>query len=106
FSQAPPPPVVRATMTSRAPGRRGRGDSRQMNFTELGLRPELLRAVADAGYVAPTPIQERGIPVALAGRDVLGCAQTGTGKTAVFLLPVLQRLADGPRGRLRALVIT
>ena len=77
-----------------------------MTFSDLGLRPELLRAVGDAGYTTPTPIQEQGIPVALQGLDVLGCAQTGTGKTAVFLLPILQRIANAPRGGLRALVIT
>src|SRR6185436_3487808 len=53
-----------------------------------------------------TPIQERALPVALAGKDVLGCAQTGTGKTAAFLLPILQRLSEGPRRRVRALVVT
>ena len=60
-----------------------------MEFTELGLRPELIRAVNDAGYTTPTSIQERGIPVVLDGRDLIACAQTGTGKTAAFLLPTL-----------------
>ncbi len=68
--------------------------------------PELLRAVQDAEYNTPTPIQTQAIPVVLRGADVLGCAQTGTGKTAGFLLPILQRLAQGKRGRLRALVLT
>ncbi len=68
--------------------------------------PELLRAVQDAEYETPTPIQAQAIPVALQGADLLGCAQTGTGKTAGFLLPILQRLAQGKRGRLRALVLT
>ena len=77
-----------------------------MNFAELGLRRELVRAVTDAGYDTPTSIQERGIPVALEGRDLIACAQTGTGKTAAFLLPVLQRLAGGPASRRpRALVV-
>ncbi len=75
-------------------------------FSELGLLPELLRALQDAGYESPTPIQEQAIPVALQGSDLLGCAQTGTGKTAGFMLPTLQRLARGPRGRVRALVLT
>ncbi|MBI3801277.1 MAG: DEAD/DEAH box helicase [Deltaproteobacteria bacterium] len=75
-------------------------------FADLGLRPELLRAVQDAEYDTPTPIQAQAIPVALRGTDLLGCAQTGTGKTAGFLLPILQRLAQGKRGRLRALVLT
>src|SRR5436190_8074530 len=60
---------------------------------ELGLRPELLRAVAESGYTIPTPIQQQAIPLVLAGRDVMGGAQTGTGKTAGFALPILQRLA-------------
>ena len=64
-----------------------------MSFEELGLIPELLRAVADTGYTEPTPIQAQAIPVVLAGRDVMGGAQTGTGKTASFTLPLLQRLA-------------
>ncbi|MEP6678355.1 MAG: DEAD/DEAH box helicase [Betaproteobacteria bacterium] len=63
------------------------------SFEELGLRPELLRAVAESGYTTPTPIQQQAIPVILAGSDVMGGAQTGTGKTAGFALPILQRLA-------------
>ncbi len=62
-------------------------------FTELGLIPDLLRAVEEAGYVEPTPIQVQAVPRILAGQDVLGCAQTGTGKTAAFALPILQQLA-------------
>jgi ATP-dependent RNA helicase RhlE len=62
-------------------------------FAELGLRPELLKAVAEQGYTEPTPIQVQAIPHVLAGRDVMGGAQTGTGKTAGFTLPLLQRLA-------------
>ena len=78
-----------------------------MQFTDLGLRPELVRAVAAAGYTTPTPIQERAIPVVLEGRDLIACAQTGTGKTAAFLLPILQNLAAGtPARRPRALVVT
>ena len=76
-----------------------------MPFATLGLAPELVRAVADEGYEHPTPIQQEAIPLALAGRDVIGSAQTGTGKTAAFLLPILQRLANGPEGVLRALVL-
>ena len=74
-----------------------------MRFDELGLAPELLRAVKDSGYEEPTPIQEMAIPEALAGKDVLGRAQTGTGKTAAFMLPTLHRLRDGDG--LRALVL-
>ena len=61
-----------------------------MNFADLGLHAGLLRAIDSMGYTEPTPIQEQAIPVALTGRDVLGCAQTGTGKTAAFVLPALQ----------------
>jgi len=64
-----------------------------INFADLNLNPELLRAIKDAGYVKPTPIQAQAIPIVLKGRDVLGCAQTGTGKTAAFALPILQRLS-------------
>ncbi len=78
-----------------------------MQFTDLGLRPELVRAVGGAGYTTPTSIQERAIPIVLDGRDLIACAQTGTGKTAAFLLPILQRLAGGTASRHpRALVIT
>ena len=62
------------------------------SFTELGLRPEVLRAVTEAGYTTPTPIQVQAIPLVLAGRDVMGGAQTGTGKTAGFALPILHKL--------------
>ena len=63
-----------------------------MSFDQLGLAPEFLRAVADQGYTEPTPVQEQAIPLVLAGRDVLAAAQTGTGKTAAFVLPILQLL--------------
>ena len=65
-----------------------------MDFETLGLAPALLRALADNGYTTPTPIQQQAIPLVLAGNDVLGAAQTGTGKTAAFALPLLQRLAE------------
>ncbi|HET7703443.1 MAG TPA: DEAD/DEAH box helicase [Candidatus Limnocylindrales bacterium] len=67
-----------------------------MSFDALGLTPELLRAVADQGYTEPTPVQREAIPLVLAGRDLLAGAQTGTGKTAAFVLPILQRLNAGP----------
>ncbi len=66
-----------------------------MTFAELGLGSELLRAVEEAGYVTPTPIQEQAIPIVLTGRDVLGVAQTGTGKTASFVLPMIEIMAAG-----------
>ncbi len=74
-------------------------------FQALGLAPELLQAVDDRGYSSPTPIQSKAIPVILRGRDVMGLAQTGTGKTAAFTLPILQRLGEAQR-RVRALVLT
>ncbi len=77
-----------------------------MSFTDLGLAPELLRALSDKGYTAPTPVQSQAIPAVLAGRDVLAGAQTGTGKTAAFVLPILQRLARGAGRSPRALVLT
>ena len=78
-----------------------------MKFADLGLRPEILRAVARAGYETATPIQARAIPAALDGQDLIACAQTGTGKTAAFLLPILQRLSSGqPCRPPRALVVT
>ena len=71
-----------------------------MKFTDLGLSDGVLRAVADAGYETPTPIQEQAIPIVLQGRDVLGCAQTGTGKTGAFTLPMVDILSAG-RARAR-----
>ncbi len=78
-----------------------------MTFSDLDLRPELVQTVADLGYDAPSPIQEALIPALLAGRDAIGQARTGTGKTAAFALPLLHRLAeaDAPRGAVRALVL-
>jgi ATP-dependent RNA helicase RhlE len=81
-----------------------------MSFSQLGLIPALERAVAGEGYVDPTPIQVRAIPHVLAGRDLLGLAQTGTGKTAAFALPILQRLSGKPTAvrpvPIRCLVLT
>ncbi|MGB1007479.1 MAG: DEAD/DEAH box helicase, partial [Thalassobaculaceae bacterium] len=66
-----------------------------MNFSDLGLSDGLVDAVTAVGYETPTPIQEKAIPIVLMGRDVLGCAQTGTGKTASFTLPMIEILAAG-----------
>lgn len=75
------------------------------SFGTLGLSQPVLAAIADAGYTVPTPIQTQAIPLIVQGRDVMGLAQTGTGKTAAFTLPIVNRLLDGPR-RTRVLVLT
>jgi ATP-dependent RNA helicase RhlE len=75
-------------------------------FTSLKLHPNLLKGIKELGFVRPTPIQAEAVPPALAGQDVLACAMTGSGKTAAFLLPILQRLIDKPRGATRALILT
>jgi len=83
-----------------------------MTFDQLNLHPALLRAVADEGYTTPTPIQEKAIPILLAGGDLIGCAQTGTGKTAAFAIPILQQLLNSNRNNnrnnsaIRALIVT
>ncbi len=77
-----------------------------MSFSTLKLHPNLLQGIKELGFARPTPIQADAIPPALAGRDVLACAMTGSGKTAAFLLPILHQLMDKPRGKTRALVLT
>jgi ATP-dependent RNA helicase RhlE len=77
-----------------------------MPFKSLGLHPSLARATTELGYTEPTPVQAGAIPPALTGRDVIATAQTGTGKTAAFLLPLLHRMLDLPRGVTRALVLS
>ena len=77
-----------------------------MNFEQFNLDSRLLQGIKVAGYETATPIQEAAIPAALRGRDIIGTAQTGTGKTAAFILPILNKLLDGPRGTPRALIVT
>jgi ATP-dependent RNA helicase RhlE len=77
-----------------------------MSFVGLGLDPALLRALRELGFTRPTPVQKDAIPPAASGRDVLACAMTGSGKTAAFMLPIVQRLMTKPRGVTRALVLT
>ena len=76
-----------------------------MEFSELGLRPALVRRCESLGYTEPTAIQERAIPIVLTGADLIGCAETGTGKTAAFLLPTIQRMGETQRPGVRVLVL-
>ncbi len=78
----------------------------EQTFDDIGLHPNLLKGIRDLGFIRPTPIQAQAIPPILAGRDVIGCAQTGTGKTAAFVLPILHKLLQTPgRGHVRALIV-
>src|SRR5207344_1412793 len=94
----------------RLPRNRPMGEAFQlpssMPFGALKLHPSLLAGIKDLGFTRPTPIQTDAIPPALEGRDLIACAMTGSGKTAAFLLPILHRLLDKPRGTTRALVLT
>ncbi len=76
-----------------------------MEFPKFNLHPQVAAGVKAAGYTSPTPIQQQAIPSVMAGCDVMGLAQTGTGKTAAFVLPILHRLMQGERGRVRALIV-
>ena len=76
-----------------------------MTFSEFNFHPQIAAGVAAAGFQTPTPIQAQAIPAVMNGSDVMGLAQTGTGKTAAFALPILHRLMTGPRGHVRALII-
>jgi ATP-dependent RNA helicase RhlE len=77
-----------------------------MSFTQFNLDARLLPAIQKAGYTDPTPIQTAAIPAIMTGKDIIGTAQTGTGKTAAFALPIIHKLLGGPRGHARALIIT
>src|SRR3972149_5993278 len=76
-----------------------------MKFNTFDFHPQIAAGITAAGFTTPTPIQAKAIPPVLEGRDVMGLAQTGTGKTAAFVLPILERLIKGPRGAIRALII-
>src|SRR5258706_15906808 len=84
----------RPVPTSTASSNRTMQEFKLMSFSNLGLAPELLQAIADQGYTEPTPVQAKAIPPILLGQDVMAAAQTGTGKTASFTLPMLQRLKE------------
>ncbi len=92
--------AVAESMTADEAAYHGEAEAEPNGFTDLGLSPEILRAVEDMGYLTPTPIQAQAIPTVLMARDVLGCAQTGTGKTASFVLPLMDILS-GSRARAR-----
>ncbi|HEX7241405.1 MAG TPA: DEAD/DEAH box helicase, partial [Longimicrobiaceae bacterium] len=77
-----------------------------MTFSDFGLHPDVLKGIQALGFEKPTPIQEQALPAGLAGKDLLAAAMTGSGKTAAFLLPIVQRLMGKPRGTTRALVLT
>jgi len=77
-----------------------------VNFETFNLSPNIMAGVRALGYTTPTPIQAKAIPPTMEGRDVIGLAQTGTGKTAAFVLPILHRLTQGPKGRVRALILS
>lgn len=77
----------------------------ELTFADLGLSAPMLASLARAGYERPTPIQAQAVPLALKGRDLMGLAQTGTGKTAAFTIPIIERLLGGPK-RTRALILT
>ncbi len=76
-----------------------------MKFNTFEFHPQVAAGVTEARYLTPTPIQIKAIPPIMQGRDVMGLAQTGTGKTAAFVLPILQRLLQAPAGRVNALII-
>jgi ATP-dependent RNA helicase RhlE len=77
-----------------------------VSFNDFSFHPQINAGISKAGFTSPTPIQSQTIPAILSGKDVLGLAQTGTGKTAAFVLPMLQQLMDGPRGKLRGLILS
>jgi len=76
-----------------------------VNFEVFNFHPSVMAGVRAVGYSVPTPVQSKAIPLIMQGRDVIGLAQTGTGKTAAFVLPILERLGSGPQGCVRALII-
>ncbi len=104
------PPTANQRHSEPAPARKEKAEPRALpeggqDFSKLGLSETILRGAADSGYTQPTPIQLRAIPVVLTGRDLIGSAQTGTGKTAAFALPILSCLETGKRGAPRVLVL-
>ncbi len=100
-----PPRAFGFSNKSRAQVSFARQIKERMSFTELGLQPATLVGCESLGYTEPTPIQTQAIPIILANSDLIGCAETGTGKTAAFLLPIIQRLMNNPRPGVRVLIL-
>ncbi len=99
------PTSATATAPSLTPAPDSPSEPAPVTFESFGLSEPLMRDIQRAGFKEPTPIQVKAIPPGLEGRDVLGCAQTGTGKTAAFVIPMIERLADGQRGHPRGLIL-
>ncbi|HEY2848702.1 MAG TPA: DEAD/DEAH box helicase [Gemmatimonadaceae bacterium] len=101
------PPPIEPPVASPATGTLAQAEAATIDitFADLGLTAPMLKALSDAGYKTPTPIQAQAVPLALKGRDLIGLAMTGTGKTAAFVIPIIERLLGGPR-RTRALILT
>jgi len=102
-----PPPAKQFANNHRAKGASWLNGAKEysLNFEQFSLDPQIIAAVKAVGYITPTPIQRHAIPIVLQGRDVMGLAQTGTGKTAAFVLPILQRLVSGKARQVRALIL-
>jgi ATP-dependent RNA helicase RhlE len=102
-----PPATIAAPASLESPASLAAAEAAtiDISFADLGLTAPMLAALKDAGYERPTPIQAQAVPLALKGRDIIGLAQTGTGKTAAFVIPIIERLLGGPK-RTRALILT
>ena len=103
--QADGPMAITAPISDSATLAEAEAATTDITFADLGLSAQMLEALTDAGYKKPTPIQAQAVPLALKGRDLIGLAQTGTGKTAAFTIPIIERLIGGPH-RTRALILT
>ncbi len=102
---APAEPIITSTPAPGGELAAAEAATIDVTFADLGLTAPMLKALSDAGYTRPTPIQAQAVPLALKGRDIIGLAMTGTGKTAAFVIPIIERLLGGPK-RTRALILT